>query len=103
MVDKANNEPLSLAKAKREGLKMAKLPLDKYLMWGSGGSKSLTLNQMMRILLDVRATGSWDKALQHVPRRKIITTEQLQEACSKKIERPKQQLHYTFRDRSKYY
>lgn len=102
MVDKGNNEPLSLAKAKREGLKMAKLPLDRYLMWGSGSSKSLTLDQMMRILLDIRATGSWDEALQHVPRRKIITTEQLQEHCSKKMERPKRQLRYTFKDMSKY-
>ncbi|PNF33620.1 Mitochondrial ribonuclease P protein 1-like protein [Cryptotermes secundus] len=102
MVDKGNNEPLSLAKAKREGLKMAKLPLDRYLMWGSGGSKSLTLNQMMQILLDIRATGSWDKALQHVPRRKIITTPELQEQCSKKVERPKRQLRYTIKDTSKY-
>jgi ribonuclease P protein 1 len=103
MVDKGNNEPLSLAKAKREGLKMAKLPLDKYLMWGSGSSKSLTLNQMMCILLDVRKTGSWEKALQHVPRRKVVTTEQLQEQCLKKIERPRRQLCYTIKDRSKYY
>jgi ribonuclease P protein 1 len=103
MVDKANNEPLSLAKAKREGLKMAKLPLDKYLMWGSGGSKSLTLNQMVRILLDIRASGSWDKALQHVPRRKVVTPKDLQETASKKIGKSKEQLHYTFKDRSKHH
>jgi ribonuclease P protein 1 len=103
MVDKRNNEPLSLAKAKREGLKMAKLPLDQYLMWGSGSSKSLTLNQMICILLDVRASGSWHKALQHVPRRKIITTEDLQERSLKEIGKSKQQLHFTFKDRSKYY
>jgi ribonuclease P protein 1 len=103
MVDKGNSEPLSLAKAKREGLKMAKLPLDKYLMWGSGRSKTLTLNQIMRILLDVRTTGSWEKALQHVPRRKIVTTEQLQEQCLKKKERPRQRLCYTIKDRSNYY
>ncbi|KAI8428716.1 hypothetical protein MSG28_007414 [Choristoneura fumiferana] len=30
MVDKVNNEPLSLAKAKRDGIKMAKLPLDRF-------------------------------------------------------------------------
>lgn len=79
MVDKANNEPLSLAKAKREGLKMEKLPLDRHLLWGSGGSKSLTLNQVINILLDIRATGSWDKALQHVPRRKLASVEDIQE------------------------
>jgi ribonuclease P protein 1 len=101
MIDKGNNEPLSLAKAKREGLRMAKLPLDRYLMWGSGSSKSLTLNHVVRILLDIRASGSWHKALQHVPRRKIVSND-LQETSSKKMGMSKQ-LQYTFKDRSKHY
>lgn len=67
-----NHEPLSLAKAKREGLKMAKLPLDRYLQWGGGSGKSLTLNQMVSILLDIKTTGDWDYALRHVPRRKVL-------------------------------
>ena len=46
MVDKANQEPLSLAKAKEHGIKYAKLPLEKYIKWGSGSGKSLTLNQV---------------------------------------------------------
>ncbi|GFG39653.1 hypothetical protein Cfor_02960 [Coptotermes formosanus] len=104
MVDKANDEPLSLAKAKREGLKMAKLPLDRYLAWGAGGSKSLTLNQVIKILLDIRASGSWDKALQHVPRRKLASAKDIQERSSKEVEKSKQQLQYSFKDRSsKYY
>lgn len=70
MVDKMNNEPLSLAKAKAEGLRMAKFPLDRYLEWGIG-TKSLTINQCLDIMLDLRVTGDWDKALVHVPRRKI--------------------------------
>jgi ribonuclease P protein 1 len=44
-VDKSQCEPLSLAKAKKEGLRMAKFPLDKYLQW-QRGIKSLTLNQV---------------------------------------------------------
>ncbi|XP_064544068.1 mitochondrial ribonuclease P protein 1 homolog [Drosophila montana] len=72
MVDTVNNEPLSLAKAKRLGLRMARLPLDQYLQWGSGSGKSLTLNQMITIMLDLKKTGDWNAALQHVPRRKII-------------------------------
>jgi ribonuclease P protein 1 len=72
MVDKVNNEPLSLAKAKREGLKMAKLPLDRFLDWGPGGGKSLTLNQMLSILLDQKQTGDWKKSLMHVPQRKLF-------------------------------
>lgn len=71
MVDKINNEQLSLAKAKALGLRMARLPLDRYLQFGAGSGKSLTLNQMTQILLDFKATQNWDKALVHVPRRKI--------------------------------
>lgn len=50
---------------------MAKLPLDRYLQWGSGSGKSLTLNQVTSILLDVKHTGDWKHALRHVPRRKL--------------------------------
>ncbi|XP_037714528.1 mitochondrial ribonuclease P protein 1 homolog [Drosophila subpulchrella] len=75
MVDTMNNEPLSLAKAKRLGLRMARLPLDRYLQWGSGSGKSLTLNQMINIMLDLKKTGDWNAALKHVPRRKVIENE----------------------------
>lgn len=44
----------------------------RYLHWGAGSGKSLTLNQMTSILLDVKSSGNWDHALQHVPRRKIV-------------------------------
>lgn len=50
---------------------MAKLPIEKYLNWGPGSSKSFTLNQMMKIILDIRHTGNWKKALQHIPSRKL--------------------------------
>ncbi|KAH8402078.1 hypothetical protein KR009_009565 [Drosophila setifemur] len=72
MVDTVNNEPLSLAKAKRMGLRMARLPLDRYLQWGSGSGKSLTLNQMINIMLDLKKTNDWDTALKNVPRRKVV-------------------------------
>ncbi|KAJ8917654.1 hypothetical protein NQ315_005101 [Exocentrus adspersus] len=72
IVDKVNNEPLSLAKAKREGIRMAKFPLDKYLLWGSGSGKSLTLNQVGAILNDVKLKGNWEYAFRHVPKRKIV-------------------------------
>jgi len=99
MVDKTNGEPLSLAKAKREGLKMVKFPLDRHLLWGAGGSKSLTLNQVIKILLDIRATGSWDKALQHIPRRKLARAEDINERSLQEMGKSKQKLQY----RSKYY
>ncbi|XP_018336883.1 mitochondrial ribonuclease P protein 1 homolog isoform X2 [Agrilus planipennis] len=71
IVDKTNPEPLSLAKAKKEGLKMAKLPLDRYLQWSSGSGKSLAINHVINILLDIKTTGDWHYALQHVPTRKV--------------------------------
>lgn len=80
MVDKANNEALSLAKAKRMGLRMARFPLDRYLQWKSGSGKSLTINQTLRIMLDFKRTGDWRSALSIVPKRKIVTDpEELQE------------------------
>jgi ribonuclease P protein 1 len=78
---------------------MEKLPLDRYLLWGAGGSKSLTLNQVIQILLDIRATGSWDKALQHVPRRKLASAEDVQERSLQEMGKLKQKLKF----RSKYY
>lgn len=51
---------------------MARLPLDRYLQWGAGSGKSLTLNQMVNILLDLKSTNDWTQALKHVPRRKVV-------------------------------
>lgn len=71
MVDKSNKEPLSLAKAKELNLKMARLPLDTHMEWGSGSGKSLTLDQMTKIMLDLKKTRDWKVALKNVPRRKV--------------------------------
>ncbi|XP_026478944.1 mitochondrial ribonuclease P protein 1 homolog, partial [Ctenocephalides felis] len=83
MVDKTNTEPLSLAKAKQQGLRMARFPLDKYLAW-SKSSKSLTLNQVCSILLDVRSTSDWAQSLKHVPTRKIMSDEELSQYKGKR-------------------
>lgn len=72
MVDKMSQEPLSLAKAKKQGLRMARLPLDRYLSWAGGSGKSLTINQMVKIMLEMKQTGDWEKALKFVPRRKLV-------------------------------
>lgn len=68
-VDKAMQTGMSLAKAKRLKLATERLPLDRYLQWDTG-TKNLTLDQMMRILLCLKNTGSWEEALKFVPRRK---------------------------------
>lgn len=75
LVDKVNNEPLSMAKAKREGIRMAKLPLDRYLEWGTGAKKNLNINHMVQILLDLKVSSDWEYALRHVPRRKLMKTQ----------------------------
>ncbi|XP_034251781.1 mitochondrial ribonuclease P protein 1 homolog [Thrips palmi] len=69
-VDKQQLE-VSRSKAENEHLRFASLPLDNYLKWKSG-SRSLCLHQCLDILLEVKNTGDWSKALQaHVPSRKI--------------------------------
>ncbi|XP_051006012.1 tRNA methyltransferase 10 homolog C [Acomys russatus] len=68
-VDKNMQTGTSLAKAKRLNLATERLPLDKYLQWDIG-NKNLTLDQMIRILLCMKNTGSWEEALKFVPKRK---------------------------------
>ncbi|KAL8190808.1 UNVERIFIED_CONTAM: hypothetical protein K2H54_061978 [Gekko kuhli] len=69
LVDKSIQKGISLAQAKRLKLATARLPLDKYLQWEEG-AKNLTLDQMIQILMSLKDTGDWMKALQFVPRRK---------------------------------
>lgn len=69
MVDRSIHSGVSLANAKRLRLATARLPLDEYLDWDSG-AKNLTLDQMIRILTTIKETGSWQKALEFVPKRK---------------------------------
>ncbi|KAF7251297.1 hypothetical protein EYD10_03398 [Varanus komodoensis] len=69
LVDKSIQKGVSLGRAKRLGLATARLPLDLYLQWELG-SKNLTLNQMLCILLTIKDTGNWAEALQFVPKRK---------------------------------
>ncbi|XP_030060967.1 tRNA methyltransferase 10 homolog C [Microcaecilia unicolor] len=69
LVDRSIQTGLSLANAKRLNLSTARLPLEKYLHWEIG-NKTLTLDQMIRILLTLKDTGDWKKALEFVPKRK---------------------------------
>lgn len=45
LVDKAQQQPLSMMKVRRQGLRSAQFPLDKYLKWIMG-VKSLPINQV---------------------------------------------------------
>uniref|UniRef100_A0A183J668 RNA (guanine-9-)-methyltransferase domain-containing protein 1 n=1 Tax=Soboliphyme baturini TaxID=241478 RepID=A0A183J668_9BILA len=71
MVDKPSRCNWSLARAKQLGIRSARLPIDKFVRWESG-SKTLTLNQCVNILLDVSRTGDWTQAfIKNVPQRKL--------------------------------
>ena len=86
-IDKKCGQPISFAKAKKEGLKMAKLPLDEHVPWGAS-SKRLTLNQMLDILVAVKETGDWRSALlNYVPKRKIKTQEQIEAEEAKRTQK----------------
>lgn len=101
MVDKANNEPISLAKAKKNNLRVAKLPLDRFLDWGKGG-KSLTINQMLEILLEMKTTNDWQKALRFVPKRKLFKDMQQTQLFQEARQRRLVTIQKDFFDESKY-
>ncbi|XP_053971885.1 mitochondrial ribonuclease P protein 1 homolog [Hylaeus volcanicus] len=70
-VDKMKPQPVSFAKAKKEGIKTVRLPLAEYLPWGSGSAKNLPLNHVLSILLDLKEDNNWERALKHIPSRKL--------------------------------
>ncbi|KAG7222358.1 hypothetical protein INR49_016313 [Caranx melampygus] len=57
LVDRSIQSGLTLANAKRLKLATARLPLDQFLHW-EVGAKNLTLDQMIRIMLTIKDTGS---------------------------------------------
>lgn len=71
IVDKGNQTALTLAKSKRLNIRAVRLPLDKYIRFHS--HKTLTLDQMTCILLELKQSQNWSKALKHVPARKILS------------------------------
>lgn len=88
MVDKSSQEAVSLGKAKKEGLRMARLPLDRYFQFKSG--KSLTIDQMLQILMELKTSNDFEKALEHVPRRKIVPLDEQQLEIQQRLKEKKQ-------------
>lgn len=62
----------AMANAKKLGIRMARLPIEQYLRWGSRPNHNLPLNQICNILLDWRYTHDWNQALIHIPRRNLF-------------------------------
>ncbi|KAI0219891.1 RNA (guanine-9-)-methyltransferase domain-containing protein 1 [Lamellibrachia satsuma] len=69
IVDKATEVPLTMARAKNNRIRTAKFPLDHYLKWLQG-SRALTVNQVVSILLELKDSNDWRKAFAHIPKRK---------------------------------
>lgn len=70
IVDRGLRQPLTFAKSKKLNIRAARLPLEKYIKFQS--HKTLTLDQMTKILLELRNSRDWRKALKHIPGRKIL-------------------------------
>lgn len=68
--DKAIQKPVSYARAMEQGIRCQRLPLDEHVTWNQG-TKTLTLDQMMKIMLDVKRNLPWKTALRHIPQRKL--------------------------------
>jgi ribonuclease P protein 1 len=63
----AGKKPLTFGKAKRENIKHQRFPIDRYVKFGGGGGKSLTIDQVYNILMTLKHTGSWVDALKYIP------------------------------------
>ncbi|XP_057687213.1 tRNA methyltransferase 10 homolog C [Corythoichthys intestinalis] len=85
LVDRSILSGLSLANAKRLKLATARLPLNEFLHWELG-AKTLTLDQMMRIMLSLKETGKWEEALEFVPKRKHDGFHQKQQINNRRLE-----------------
>ena len=64
--DRSIQDPVCYARAKKQGIRTARLPIDKYLNWGQG-RKSLNTQLVINILSTMYETKSWHKAFTHIP------------------------------------
>lgn len=88
LVDRSVQKPVSMAKAKKEGIRMGRLPIDKHVIWANV-SKVLTLNQIVYILLSTKMNGGdWKKAmLEHIPKRKLKSREEIEEEEARRLKK----------------
>lgn len=73
IIDKSDNVPLTLSRARREGLEHRSFPIDRYVEW-KNGCKSLTLDQAFNVLHRAReSNGDWRSAiLSSIPSRALV-------------------------------
>ncbi len=58
---------MTFGKAKRENIKHQRFPIDRYVKFGGGSGKSLTIDQVYNILMTLKHTGSWVDAFKYIP------------------------------------
>ena len=93
LVDKAHatkKRGLTYNKAKNEGIRMARLPLDEYIMW-KNGKKRLCINHVFQILHDWAHTRDMKYALKkNIPERNQMNEEEIAQLEARTLERYKQ-------------
>lgn len=70
IVDRGDRKPLTLAKAKQYDIRTARLPLESYRTCRV--DKTLTLDQMLQVMLEIKYSGDWNRALRYVAKRKFV-------------------------------
>ncbi|CAF2909953.1 unnamed protein product [Rotaria sp. Silwood2] len=68
IIDLSGKKPLTFGKAKRDNIKHQRLPIDRYVKFGGGSGKTLTIDQMYNILMTLKHTGSWVEAFKYIPK-----------------------------------
>ncbi|XP_034244051.1 mitochondrial ribonuclease P protein 1 homolog [Thrips palmi] len=69
LVDRPRTAPGVDKKAAKEKIRYASLPIDKVIQWKPKAHKHLCLDQYHNILLDVKVSGNWSKAVEaHMPK-----------------------------------
>ncbi|CAF0985847.1 unnamed protein product [Didymodactylos carnosus] len=71
IVDLTGKKPLTFGKAKREQIRHMRFPIDRYLKFGGGSGKTLTLDQAFNILQTMKHTGNWHESFKYIPNRKV--------------------------------
>lgn len=63
IVDLGRNQQLTLAKAKSQNIRMARLPLE-YIKFGPGAGKELPFSTVIEIMLERQRTSNWREILE---------------------------------------
>lgn len=67
-INRSTSAPFLMAKAKKQELETARIPIDLYRTL-QRNYNTLPLNQMVKILLEVKYSRDWDKAFDYIARR----------------------------------